>query len=394
MREFTMPDRKGVYIFFSGDFPEGNSKNARLKAIGTSLAQQGFRVRFASVFPSVFSEDRHEYTRSSSWEGIKFIYLSGDSRYYKFKLLRLAQIVFGQIMAMVYAVFNYRNIDIAYFYSPKLIDTLIPMLFMKAIGKTIVIDHTELFSSLGSGVRLHRWEETRIAKNADLLLLISDKLYSYFQSRYPNTNIYKFPIMVDLDRFQDLQNEETKYLVGYIGSYAEKDGVEMMISAVKVLRKEFPELRLKLMGFNPNKKQLDEYITEMEMDNHVIRTGKLSYSGIPYELNECDTLIINRTSDEFSTYGFPIKLGEYFAAEKTVLISDIGGYADSFQNGRELYKYESNSEEALIDAIRNRYAHMQESEAVAIRGRHYAEDHFDVRKNSLLLKNLIRDLKR
>jgi hypothetical protein len=58
----------------------------------------------------------------------------------------------------------------------------------------------------------------------------------------------------------------------------------------------------------------------------------------------------------------------------------------------QVYKYKAESLEHLKNAIRFRYKNQGEADAVASRGRQYAEDYFDVGKVSTFLKNVMNTL--
>lgn len=345
----------------------------------------------ASVFPSRYSADRHDYSRESYWEGIPFLFLTGNSNYYRNKILRFFQILSGQFMGLIYITLNLKRMSHAYFYCPRFIDTLPLLLYLKIWGKKIIVDQTELFSSLATP-RIHRLEEKLIAKYSDVLLVISNKLKEHFETSYNPKSLYRFPVMVDFKRF-DRSREPEKFMLGYLGSFDKKDGVREILYALSELIEQYPKMRLKLIGFNQYKEQYINLITELGLNDHVIMTGKVSYESIPMELLECETLIINRTSDPFSTYGYPIKLAEYFASERTVLISDIPGYAEDLEDGNQVYKYTPDSVSALVECVTRRYRNSGESDAVAKRGREYAEHYFDAETNGLLLKNIISDLR-
>lgn len=379
---------KRIALIFSGDFPEGNTKNARLKVIAKKLLLENWESTFVTTYPSSFSTTIHS-AQPSQWNGLKIVYTSISKTYFKIKLLRHVQVIMGQLGLILFLLFTHRKYDAYYFYSPRFTDTMLGLRMLKLLKKTVVVDQTELFSTEEDS-KTHALEEEWLKKYPDVLLVISSNLYEYFGAQRKN-RLYKFPIMVDFQRFE-IEREEIPYLMGYIGSFAEKDDVQLLLDATKKLLPHFPKLKLRLIGYNPKMNELYEKLSAMQLTEHVEVTGTVAYSDIPWLLNECDTLLMNRDSSTFATYGYPIKLGEYFACRKPVIMSNGMGFSEDFTHRNEVYKYKVNDVESLVDTVKYRYDNIGESDAVAIRGYEYAKDHFASNMLVPFLANILDDL--
>ena len=253
-----------------------------------------------------------------------------------------------------------------YFYNPRYTDSMLLMRYAKHLGLAVVVDQTELFSTIN-----HRSlkDEQYIAKNADLLLVISKKLQSHFEQTYAPKAIYQLTIAVDLDRFSRT-SIDLNYTIGYLGSFANKDGIKDILSAYTMAKQVYPELKLKLIGHNAGLNA-----DSMNQTGDIIFTGAINANHIPAELAKCDTLILNRLNNAFSSFGFPYKLGEYLAASRPVLLSDIEGFAKEVPDDVVL-KYEAGNVKALIRAILYRYQHTNEMDGLAKAGYQFAIDHY------------------
>lgn len=379
---------KRIALVFSGDFPEGNTKNARLKIISKGLLQEGWRSTFITTYPSSFSTTIHN-VQPSQWNGFKVIYTSVSKRYMAPRLLRYIQIITGQIGLVIWLLFSIRRYDAYYFYSPRFTDTILGLRLLKVLNKKVVVDQTELFTSEDDS-KSHHLEESWIAKYSDVLLVISSNLFKYFEGLRKGA-LYKFPIMVDFNRFES-DREEIPFTMGYVGSFAEKDDVQLLLEATKKLIPQFPKLKLRLIGYNSQMEDLTQRIMKMGVREHIEVTGTVAYNDIPWLLLECDTLLMNRDTSEFASYGYPIKLGEYFACKKPVIMSDGKGFSEDFEHQNEVYKYAASDVNALVDSITYRYQNIGESDAVAIRGYEYAKNHFSSKKLVPFLANILNDL--
>ena len=378
---------KRIALIFSGDFPEGNTKNARLKSLATVLSEQEWDVEFVSVYPSQFSK-RAGFKQMHKWEGYKVKRLALGTTYWSPKFIRILQIASGILRLLFFSTFSSYKYDVLYFYCPRFSDSLLGLIICSVLGSRIVVDQTELFSLKG---KRHEKEEQIIAKRSHLIFAISDVIYEHFQFLNPKAKLLNLPIMVDLSRFET-EREEIPKLIGYIGSFAKKDGVDFIVHSFAEAVKELPALRLRLIGYNRDVLNYKALVKELGIEDKVDLTGRVAYKEIPWLLQECDTLILNRRKWKFSEAGYPIKLGEYFACQKPVLMSDIGGFSRYFSHRNEVYKYEAENEESLKNTILYRYKNVGESDAVAKRGREYAEDHFSTNKNGLFFANAIDEL--
>ena len=85
---------------------------------------------------------------------------------------------------------------------------------------------------------------------------------------------------------------------------------------------------------------------------------------------------MNRNDSLFAQYGYPTKLGEYFACKRAVLMSDGPGFSEDYKDRVEAIKYKVNNPQALADAIIWRYENSAEAAAIAQRGSDYAKTYF------------------
>jgi glycosyltransferase involved in cell wall biosynthesis len=375
-------------LFFSGDFPEGNTKNARLKVLAIRLSEYKWDSTFISLMPARFSKNI-SYCQPKQWHGFNIKFSSISRKYPPFFILRLFQVLVGHFGMIAFILFRSKKYDLLYFYNPRWTDTLPSLILSSWLGRKTVVDQTELFST-GKNKKIHLSEERLVSKHATKVLAISKSIQKHFQSSR-NDKVELFPILVDFNRF-DIKQTEQQFLMGYIGSFAAKDGVHLLLDAISLLIPQLPQIKLRLIGHNPKLQELVEEVASRNLADHVEVTGTVTFQDIPCLLKECDTLIMNRDSSAFSSFGYPIKLGEYFACSKPVLMSNGGGFSDDFEDGNQVFKYTVDSAESLSNTMLYRYDNAEESDAVAKRGYLFAKDHFDSRTVGPLVVKVFREI--
>ncbi|MGK0369072.1 MAG: hypothetical protein ACJAYZ_000939, partial [Bacteroidia bacterium] len=81
-----------IALVFSGDFPEGNTKNARLKIVANQLSLANWKPAFFSVYPYRFSKSLN-HKQPKKWQNLSIKYFSIGRKYPSLFVLRLFQIV-------------------------------------------------------------------------------------------------------------------------------------------------------------------------------------------------------------------------------------------------------------------------------------------------------------
>jgi glycosyltransferase involved in cell wall biosynthesis len=383
-----VPSKDKVCFIFSGDFPEGNTKNTRLKSLSEALVNHGIRCEFYSMYPYPFSKTLFA-PQPKNWFSTKVTYFSIVRKHPSAFILRVIQLILSHIYCMVWTVFQASKNTIYYYHNPRWADTLPSFLINTMLGRICIVDQTELFSTIAKP-KWHKSEERVISKRADILLVLSEPLRRYFKVMRSKP-IYILPVIVDLERFKH-ETKEQKYLIGYLGSFTNNEGINTILEATKILVRINKEIRLRLIGYYPDIIDLKKTVNSLDLSDNVEITGTVTSSEIPWLLKECDTLLLNSEASEYSKYSFPIKLGEYFASKKPVILNDSSSFSDYFEHRNEVFKFTTKDVNSLVEVIQLRYANYGEADAVASRGYQYAENFFDSKKLGSFFTNIVLDL--
>lgn len=137
------------------------------------------------------------------------------------------------------------------------------------------------------------------------------------------------PNLIDDAYFNLPQNRNKEFLrIGYSGTPTNKDGIIDLLESFKIVNKQKPNTRLRVIGDLTNGtslvSSLDARCKKLKIDKAVEFTGLVPHNEVPSLLNECDILVLARPSGIIAQAGFPTKLGEYFACKKPVVITRVG----------------------------------------------------------------------
>lgn len=370
-----------IHLLVVSDFPNGNKNSARIKAYYDSLSRLEWECKFVILNQSRYYEDKE----SAKIKDV--ILLSRPFKNKQTRLTRYFTIVAGIFNSLIY-ISKLDKKDYVYFYNPTFFCSIYALMFSKIRGLKIVVDQTEIYSLERNRV-LNKMAEYLSARMATIILAISSNIEQHFKSLGAR-RIVRFPIMVEMARF-NIKVKPKKQLMGYIGSFAPKDGVAFMLKGLKEAQLSMPNLKLRLIGYNVEFPELESVIIKLGLEDSVELTGKVDFKDIPKLLKECDTLIMNRTSSKFASFGYPIKLGEYFACNRPIIMSDGSGFAEEYTHLAEAIKYIVDDLQSFKGAIFWRYENDEEAIGIANTGYNFAREHFDsfnqVKKLSHILEN-------
>ncbi|MGB0431932.1 MAG: glycosyltransferase, partial [Bacteroidia bacterium] len=356
-------------FFFNGDFNEGNGSNARLKCYGKGLLEKGIASKFFVVRPSEFADSGINQSSKGKVQNLPFEYLTGNPLRESSKVKRF----FGLLKAWKNAIRVLSNSDsnntVLYFYSAQLFTHLPILLAVKIFGFKAMVELTELHSlkvernpTLTFIARLNNsFIEWTIPIWFNRVYVASHRLKLFYMLRFQNIEVEILPVVYDFERFTALSIIKKTQRIGYLGSFAPKDGVESIVAAYSIAKKQIPDLRLRLIGFQTKGFNLNQVLSANGLSIHdksIEITGQVESNRIPQLLADCDLLIMNRNNDPFANYGFPIKLAEYLATGRPVISTDVSDISRLFTT--ELKIIEPNNLAKLHSTIIERYKNREQ----------------------------------
>jgi glycosyltransferase involved in cell wall biosynthesis len=205
---------------------------------------------------------------------------------------------------------------------------------------------------------------------------LKKKIYQYLFSKY---DIITF-VSLDLkNKFEDIFDFKTENIVVYSGVALEKftqkekqqfitmynlednfpilsfvgplswkmkvEGVKRLIAATKILKKDYPDVKLLIVGDGAYQKELKEYTENNNLSKEVIFTGFLDKSSIPLSTSHIYTHISLQE-------GLPIALLEAMCLGKPVIAAKTGGIPEVINDGQNGILVEAKPEE-IADKIVN-----------------------------------------
>ena len=178
--------------------------------------------------------------------------------------------------------------------------------------------------------------ERKIYSHVDLILTITHTLSDYVRSMGAKSEKVKLlPLLVDTHLFHPTVDPlflrekwklpSHKKVILYMGMLHSFSGLDEVIRQFPEVINTIPEACLLIVGDGPKRTELEDLITELNLNNHVIVTGLQPYNTMPAYIN-LSTICIspfqltNATKDIF-----PSKIVQYLACSKPVISTPLPG---------------------------------------------------------------------
>ncbi len=192
-----------------------------------------------------------------------------------------------------------------------------------------------------------RWVRPTL-KRADGIIVPSGFLQEVFTEFGIGTEI--IPNIIDLDRFKSCPQRRERYQSGphlvVTRNLESIYNIQTAIYAVSILSKTVSGVRLYVAGDGPQRAQLHELVRQLELEDTVTFTGKLTPEEIANLYQEADIMLNPTTVDNM-----PNSVLESLACGIPVITTDVGGIPFIVEDGKTALMVEVGDAEAMAAQV-------------------------------------------
>ena len=153
----------------------------------------------------------------------------------------------------------------------------------------------------------HIWHERLINRS------VSSKKCSVVMN-YPDTHIFTCESVKRI--------KSSSYVMVYPGTLSIHQGLETPIRAVKMLKKEIPELEFHIYGKGTDEEYFRSLVKELKLENQVFFKGIVPIEKLPQVMGNADIGVEPKLSRTFGNEAFSTKILEFMAMGVPVIASD------------------------------------------------------------------------
>lgn len=166
-----------------------------------------------------------------------------------------------------------------------------------------------------------------------------------------DTDVF-FPIIRDSKLEEEFEMFD-KVVVGYIGSFVEYEGLDLLLEAIGSVREEVGEyLKVMLVGDGPELDELKEMAKSLDIEDIVIFTGRVRHDETRRYYSLIDIATFPRKGKRVCELVSPLKPFEAMAMKIAVISSNVQALTEIVEDGVTGLLHEKDDANSLADCIK------------------------------------------
>jgi len=161
----------------------------------------------------------------------------------------------------------------------------------------------------------------------------------------------------------------SEIILGSAGRLIELKGIELLLRAAAILRREFPDLRIEIAGAGPQREKLEQAAAQLGLE------GRVSFLGWVDDLNSVlsrwDVFVMPSLEE-----GLGIGALEAMAAGLPVVASSVGGIPELIEDGKTGWLVPPADLEALASCLRSVLRNSEQRRIIGGKAQARVRDHF------------------
>ena len=307
---------------------------------------------FSSSISVITGKGAIEFFKKDN-EGIHFVMVKAREGNSKSIFSRIKNNLSVQLRILSSIVKLWRNTDLWIFFFAD--GFVLPMLTVKLLGKKVVLGFT------GSGLNLKADKLTKdpLIKVSALLQNINykmaDKIILYSENIISEHNMQKYrgKIAIGHEHFLDFRAfrikkplSERSDLIGYIGRLQEIKGVLSFVEAIPKILETKNNIQFLIGGDGVLRNEIEKYLEESNLNNHVKLVGWIPHDDLPSYLNELKLVVLPSYTEGLSNL-----LLEAMACGTPVLATPVGAIPDVIRDEETGFIIKNNSPECIAENV-------------------------------------------
>lgn len=220
-------------------------------------------------------------------------------------------------------------------------------------------------------VFIYQAVQTFVARNATKIVVPSEYLKKIVSkwgiTKEKITVVYNtFSIPKKIEKIK--KNTKEKPTIITAGRLVPWKNFEGIIDAVKVLKKEYPKIKLYIAGDGPDREKIADYIAENNVKRNVVMLGSLSKEELHGRIKVADMFVLNSTYE-----GLSHVLLEVLSLGTPVIVTDAGGNPELVKDGETGLLVSKENAKQLTEKIRDVVQNKKETTIRAKKGKEFVQ---------------------
>lgn len=384
-----------VYFVGTSGFPFGMAQVERQKLISKGLIKAGAPVLIINRYGQQPEGVHQELLHQSSFEGIPFVYASGNP----YRPASFFQRNLGKIKGALNEFFIIRKhkrkgrnhvllVSTLSFYNIvyyKLLSWLLRM--------PLVIDNVEYFSAMNiPKSRFVKWDnywyDNYSCALADKVVAISHFLADVASQKKKRQDILQIPSIVEFEKFKSTAVPTEPFFL-YCGHAGYFEVISFIIASFEQLSVGNHALYLVSNGSETEMKRLRDRIAASPKEARIKLFSRLPLQELIDLYMTSSALLIPLRPTQQDKARFPHKIGEYCAAKKVILSTKMGEVEKFFLDGETALLAEAYDETQFARKMQLVVEDPESAAAIGQKGYELGLQHFDHKALGVKLKSFL-----
>lgn len=278
----------------------------------------------------------------------------------------------------------------------------------KVLGSKVIIDlhdpMPELMRTIyrleeaSAGVRFIKWLERMSLSLTDAVVTVNQACKDLFSTRScradkigvvmnsPDEKIFPFRPSVSGSGGNGSSGRAGRFVVMYHGSLVERNGLDLAIDALDIVKDQIPGIELRVYGrATPFLDRVLESVRARGLEPHVRYLGPRNLEQLVTDIGACDVGVIPNHRNAFTDINTPTRIFEYLSLGRVVIAPRTKGIEDYFSPESLVY-FESGDSSDLAAKLRYVYANPDEAGLTVTRGQEVYREHTWQKERATLLE--------
>jgi PEP-CTERM/exosortase A-associated glycosyltransferase len=255
----------------------------------------------------------------------------------------------------------------------------IPVVYeIRAFWEDAAVDHGT-YSETSWKYHVTRSLETHICRRANHVVVICDGLRQDLIARgIPADKISIVRNGISLEDFNECPPDDSfvkewrlagRRVVAFMGSFYKYEGLDLLVSAFKMVLDELKNCVLLLAGGGETEESLKRQVKQLGLEDSVLMPGRIAHERIPCVYALAEILVYPRYSMRLTNLVTPLKPLEAMAMGKAVVASDVGGHMELIRNRETGLLFRAGDVGELAACIKGLLKDPKTRESLAEKGR-------------------------
>lgn len=216
--------------------------------------------------------------------------------------------------------------------------------------------------------------EDLVCEYADRIVSMNNSMANLLAERNSKAiEVGLVPNAVDAQRFAAIDDlnrvDNFKFDFGYVGSLVDYEGLDNLIEAIAIAKKNGRTLTGKIVGKGQQYDLLKEKIAELGLEQQIALPGPVSADQAVLQFQDVNIVVLPRKSTPATENVTPLKPFEAMAAGRPLLVSNVAALEEVSGNGRYAEVFQEGDPQDLANALVSLLDDRQRQEKLVVEAR-------------------------